>query len=237
MDRIPDTDLPLAERAYRQLRQAIVRCEFGPGQRLRVDELGKRYDISSSPVREALSRLAEQGWVRALDNRGFRVAPMTIEGIEDLTRVRLLIECETLRDALAHGTDRWEADIVAAAHSLGLIEQRLGAQPVALDNEWSSRHRAFHLAIYAACSSPMLLGLVAQLFDAADRYRRYSASHRTASRSKHDEHQELMAAILSRDAGQAEALLRQHILSTQSMVTRALRLMQAAPQAAENGLA
>ena len=79
-----------------------------------------------------------------------------------------------------------------------------------------------------AGSRYLLVNLVAQLFDAAERYRRYSASHRKASRRKHDEHQELMASILSRNVPQAEALLRQHILSTQTMVTQALALMQAA---------
>ena len=107
MDAVIEAEIPLAERAYRDLKHAIVRCEFEPGERLRVDDLSKRLDISSSPVREALSRLSEQGLVRALDKRGFRVAPLTVEGIADLTRVRLLIECEALTDSMANGDDAW----------------------------------------------------------------------------------------------------------------------------------
>lgn len=220
------TDLPLAERAYRNLRQAIVRCEFEPGQRLRVDELSRRYDISSSPVREALSRLTEQGLVRALDNRGFRVAPLSAEGVADLTRVRLLIESEALRESMACGDDRWEAEIVAAAHSLGRVEQRMGGQPLALDNDWSERHRAFHLALYAGCSSPLLMQMVVELFDAAERYRRFSARHRVVSRQKHAEHQQLMTQVLARDAHAALALFRDHIQGTERMVIQALAIMQ-----------
>ncbi|MEG2631346.1 MAG: GntR family transcriptional regulator, partial [Comamonas sp.] len=63
--------VPLAEQAYRRLRQSIVKCEFAPGQRLRVEELSRQFEISSSPLREALSRLAEQGLVQAFENRGF----------------------------------------------------------------------------------------------------------------------------------------------------------------------
>jgi len=226
METVTETEVPLGERAYRALRQAIVRCEFAPGDRLRVEELSRRYEISSSPVREALSRLVEQGLVRALDNRGFRVAPLTVAGIADLTRVRLLVESEALRDALVHGRDGWEGAIVAAAHRLALSEQRLGEQPVVLDPEWSERHREFHLAIYAGCSSPLLLGLVGELFDSAERYRWYSAAHRKTPRRKSAEHQRLMTAVLARDADRAVGLLQEHISGTERRVTQSLLAME-----------
>jgi GntR family transcriptional regulator, carbon starvation induced regulator len=213
---------PLAERIYRELRRAIVRCEFPPGQRLRVEELSRRWDASSSPVREALNRLSEQGFVRALENRGFRVAPLTVAGVSDLVRVRLLVECEALRDSIAHGDDTWESGMVAAAHALGRVEQRMGDGPVALNDDWSERHRAFHMALYAACRSPLLLELVGGLFDQAERYRRWSARHRTAPRRKHTEHQRLLAGALARDSNAAVGLLAQHISSTERQVAAAL---------------
>lgn len=225
MDSVLESEMPLTERAYRDLKHAIVRCEFEPGERLRVDDLSKRLDISSSPVREALSRLAEQGFVRALDKRGFRVAPLTVEGIADLTRVRLLIECEALKESISLGDDAWEAKLVAAAHSLSLVEQRLGDHPVALDNNWSDRHRAFHMATYSACKSPLLIELVAGLFDSSERYRRYSACHRKGDRSKHDEHSRILKSVLARNVDVAVSLLSKHILGTQNMVTQALLLI------------
>jgi len=217
-----DEELPLAELAYRELRRSIVRCEYEPDERLRVEELGKRFSISNTPIREALSRLAEQGLVRSIDNRGFRVAPLTVAGISDLTRVRLLIESEALRDAIANGGDAWEANMVASAHALSLIEQRLGETQVALDNHWTERHRTFHLAVYSGCSSPLLKVMVEQLFDNAERYRRYSASHRKTERIKHDEHTKLLNCILSRNLDLSLELLRHHIVSTMNTVTTAL---------------
>ncbi|WP_198958844.1 GntR family transcriptional regulator [Candidimonas nitroreducens] len=227
MDTLLQADLPLAERAYRHIRLAILRCEFAPEQRLRVETLSKQFEISSSPVREALSRLSEQGFVRSIDNKGFRVAPLTIAGIADLTRVRLLIECEALRDSISHGDDAWEARIVSAAHSLARIEQRLGDQAVILDDEWSQRHRDFHQATYANCASPLLDAMVMELFDRADRYRRYSARHRQAQRRKHSEHQVLMKSILERNVDNSIALLREHIQATERNVTQALQKMAA----------
>jgi DNA-binding GntR family transcriptional regulator len=222
-----ESDVPLAELAYRNLRRAIVRCEFEPGQRMRVDELSRQYQISSSPVREALSRLTEQGLIRTLENRGFRVAPLTVEGIQDLTRVRLLVEGEALKDAMIQGTDRWEAGVVGAAHALSLVEQRLGEGPLVLDEEWSERHRDFHLAIYAGCTSPMLLDLVAGMFDQAERYRRFSALHRRVDRSKNAEHQVFVEAVLARGQETALGLFRKHILGTETNVIEALQRMAA----------
>lgn len=222
----PDADAhpepPVAERAYRALRAAIVRGEFEPGARLRVEELSRRFAVSSSPLREALNRLSEQGLVRALENRGFRVAPLTAAGVSDLARVRTLVECEALRDAIAHGSDAWEARAVAAGHALALAERRLGDQPRTLDDDWSARHRAFHLSLYAGCTSPLLLDLADVLFDNAERYRRWAARWRQAPRRKHDEHQQLLTAVIDRDADRAVELLRLHISRTEQLVSAAL---------------
>lgn len=218
---------PVTEQAYRALRRAIVRSEFAPDERLRVDDISARYGFSSSPVREALARLVEQGFVRSLENRGFRVAPISSQGIADLTRVRLLIETEALRSAIDNGGDHWEEGIVAAAHSLRLAEQRLGDGPVALDDAWSERHRAFHLAIYAACNSPLMLNLIEQLSDNAERYRRYSARFRLVSRKKNQEHQQMMKAVLARDKRTAVTLLRKHIMGTEQGVLEGMEAISA----------
>ena len=215
-------ELPLAERAYRALRQAIVRGDFEPGARLRVEDLSRRFSVSSSPLREALNRLSEQGLVRALENRGFRVAPLTAAGVSDLARVRTLVECEALRDAIAHGNDAWESQVVAAGHALALAERRLGDQPRTLDDDWSARHRAFHLSLYAACTSPMLIDLADVLFDNAERYRRWAARWRQGPRRKHDEHQQLMKTVINRESDRAVELLRLHILHTEQLVAAAL---------------
>lgn len=221
-DELPGGDAPLAERAYRELRQALVRGDFAPGDRLRLDELARRFGVSSSPVREALNRLSEQGLVRILENRGFRVAPLTAEGVSDLARVRQLVECEALRDSITHGDDAWETQVVAAGHALALCERRLGDEPRALDDDWSARHRNFHLSLYAACTSPLLLELADILFDNAERYRRWTARYRQVPRRKHSEHQQLLAAVVARDADKAVTLLRTHIGRTEQLVAAAL---------------
>ena len=226
--RLPDS--PAATRTdavFAALRAAIVGCEFAPGERLRIEDLGERFGVSSSPLREALSRLVSLGLVDVFENRGFRVAPITVAGMADLTRVRVLVETEALRDAIAHGDDAWEAGVVAAAHAMSLAEQRLGDAPPALDDDWSVRHRAFHLAILAGTSSPMLRALAEQLFDRAERYRRFAARHAAAPRRKSAEHRQLLDAVLARDADRAEALLVRHVTATEKRVVASLLAMDA----------
>ena len=218
--------VPLGEQAYLALRRSIVRCDFEPEERLRVEELSRQFGLSSSPLREALNRLVQQGLVRSLDNRGFRVAPISIEGIADLTRVRLLLETEALKDALTHGSEEWEGRVVASFHGLSTVEKKLTEGPLVLDDKWSDRHRAFHLAIYSGGSSSLLKMMVESLFDQAERYRRFSARFRKVERSKGTEHQRIVDAVLARDQEKASTLVQNHIRSTERNVTESLLSME-----------
>lgn len=91
-----------------------------------------------------------------------------------------------------------------------------------MDPDWSERHREFHLSMYAACSSPLLLAMAEDLFDASERYRQFSARHRRVLRRKNAEHQRLMAAVVARDRDKALGLLRQHVSSTERNVVEAM---------------
>ena len=222
-----EDDAPLTDRAYHMLRAAIVRCEFEPGVRLKVEFLSGKYGISSSPLREALNRLAHEGLVLALDHRGFRVAPMALDALNDLTHMRLLLETDALASAIEHGSDEWESRVVAAFHRLSLVEQRLKPEgPLALNDDWSDRHRNFHLALFSGSNSAMLLRTTEMFFVQAERYRRFSALHRRSSRYKAAEHQALMNAALARKKSEAIQLLRAHIGKTTENIATALARMK-----------
>ena len=220
----------LIEIALHKMKHSIVRCELPPGSKLKVDTLSKSYGLSSSPIREALNRLAQEGIVQASDNKGFRVAPISVEDFDEVSRVRSLLESEALSDAMDHGDDAWEGDVIAAFHRLSVVEKRLGSGPVALDDEWAERHKAFHFALFSACPSPLILSMIDSLFDRAERYRRYSALHRQTERHKSNEHQALMKAALSRDKAKAVELLRHHIDRTRESVRQAVERQQATLQ-------
>jgi len=231
MKPVPETvepeSLPLSERAYRTLRAAIVRCDFAPGERLKLDALIGHYGFSSSPLREALNRLTQEGLVRALENRGFRVAPLSAEMLHDLTRMRVLVESEALRLAMRNGGDEWETTVVAAFHRLSLLAERRDAgKPIDI-GEWTERHRDFHMALFSGCGSPLLMQTAETYFTQAERYRRFAATQTREPRCKMPAHQGLMNAALARDEGKALELLRKHIQGTTDTVDAALKVMAA----------
>nr|WP_200978959.1 GntR family transcriptional regulator [Pseudomonas cichorii] len=213
----------LIEVALQQMKKSIICCELAPGEKLKVAELSQNYGLSSSPIREALNRLAQEGIVEASENKGFRVARLSVEDFQQITQLRRLLECEALAEAIRYGDDAWEADVLGAFHRLNVIEKRLGGIAVALDDDWSVRHKAFHFALFSACPSAMLLRLIDSLFDQAERYRRFSALHRKVERHKGDEHQQLIDAVLSRDVDASVELLGNHIGGTLTHVTDVLR--------------
>lgn len=220
---------PLVEQAFLRLRQDVLVGLLAAGRKLKIEELQSIYGYSSSPLREALSRLAQEGLVRADERRGFRVAAISAEDMADITRMRLMLDVHALTDAMALGDDRWEAAIVAAFYRLEKVESRLGEGPMTLDDEWSYLHRDFHAALIAACPSGRHRAWSASLFDQAERYRRYSSSHRKTPRRKANEHKKLMEATLKRDVTVAVGLLRDHILGTQHHVEAAFSAFGSRP--------
>lgn len=216
----------VSEQAFQALRQGILSGEHAGETRLKLEALQSRYGISSSPLREALNRLVQEGLVKADERKGFKVAALSTDDLADITRMRLLLDIPALQESMRCGHDAWEAQIVAAFHRLEKIESRLPLGPTVLDQDWSSRHRDFHRALIAACPSERQLQWSMSLFDQAERYRHFAARHRTVSRKKDAEHRALMNAVLQRDSATASELLAEHIAGTQKNVLAAFALQR-----------
>lgn len=217
-----DDSTTLVERAYRQLRTAILRGHLTPGQKLKMEGLQRMTGLSNSPLREALTRLAIEDLVSVTERRGFRVASICVADLRDVTRMRLLLEPAALEDSIAAGDDAWQARIVAGFYRLEIIEQRIVGERLALNDEWTDRHRDFHMALLSGCRSPRMLAQIAVLFDQAERYRRLSAAHRKEPRNKLAEHRRLMDLVLKRDRQAAVEELASHLNKTVANVERVL---------------
>jgi DNA-binding GntR family transcriptional regulator len=213
MENLPPAST-VSEQAFQALRNDVLFGVHSPDAKLKVDALQSLYGFSSSPLREALNRLSQEGLVNADERRGFKVAPISVEDLADITRMRLMMDLPALRESIERGDDAWEADIVASFHRLSKIESRLPPGPVVLDAEWTHLHRAFHFSLLAACPSKRQLAWSMSLFDQAERYRQFSARNRRVLKRKDEEHKNLMNAVLNRQADQAAALLAEHIEST-----------------------
>lgn len=215
-------EMPLSERAFQLLRGKILRCEYEPGSKLKMDTLQRDLGLSSSPLREALNRLAAEGLVVSDERRGFTAAPVSVGDLLEVTRLRLMFDGEALSESIERGDDQWEANIVATFHWLSRIEGRHREGALTLDADWTMRHKDFHMALLAACSSNKLLKLSSALFDQSERYRRLSIRHRVEPRHKAAEHGELMNVVLSRNKTLALPLLLDHIARTADNVAAVL---------------
>jgi GntR family transcriptional regulator, carbon starvation induced regulator len=221
----------LIDSACRRLARDIVEGRHAPGERLRIEPLKQMYQVSGSTLREALSLLVSQQLVETEEQRGFRVAPMSMDDLEDLTRVRVTLECAALVESILHGDDDWEAQLVSAWHKLSLAEKRLPLQGESSFDEWERRNAEFHEALLAGCHSRWLHRFRRTLYQQLERYRRLLALRGAPSRPVHDEHAEIFQATIGRDALRATAALAGHIQKTLELA-RSLELLKAKPEAA-----
>lgn len=212
----------LSQTAYQLIRKEIVRGRIPPGTKLKIDALQKQFGISSSPLREALTRLTAEDYVVADQRRGFRAARVSLGDLNDITQFRLVIEVHALVESIERGTKAWEAQIVAALDRLELAEQKLPKPARSLSDLWIDLHKGFHMALVSATSSARLLEECSSLFDQSQRYRNLYTVHRNGKRNGSAEHREILEAALNRDRSLAASLLREHISKTAMYVANFL---------------
>ena len=200
---------------FARVRADILAGHLRPGSRLRPAELAQEHSVSLSVVREALTRLAEQELVHWVPQTGFRVAPLSVEDLKDLTSVRLDIEVLAIRYAVQRGDVTWESRVLAAHHVLERTPQFDPEDPDRFTEEWVEAHANFHNTVLSGCESRRLIDIAASLRDGAELYRRWS--HALAHDYDRDipaEHRSVLRAVLERDEGAAAEALAEHIRHT-----------------------
>lgn len=183
---------------FEALKIDVLLGRVAPNERLQVDALREKYDVSLSPIREALQKLVATGLVVASERRGFRVAGLTRADLADLGRTRRHIERTAIAEAMRLGDYCWEADVTRAIHALSK-ETRVSEGRLSYGPEWEARHRDFHLAMVKGCSSPRLIQIWSSLFDQGIRYRRIAQMLDLYHGDSPSEHIELSELVIARD--------------------------------------
>lgn len=212
--------------AYAWLKQDIIRGVYQPGEKLLMSRLKERYALGISPLREALSQLVSEHLVVAISQRGYRVAPMSVEELDDIYDARAQLESMLVRLAIERGDDAWEAEVLAKAHTLAKVAEVHG--PDEMLDVWDRRHQAFHSALVAGCGSRQLLMARESLFDQAARYRHLwlcqTVFSDRALAAKRQEHADLVEAILARDAQKASELTLEHMMTPVPIITDLMKV-------------
>jgi DNA-binding GntR family transcriptional regulator len=208
----------LTTAVFERLRRDILSARLSPGQKLHIAQLSKGFGVSLAATREALSRLVADGLVQAIDQRGFRVSPVSNADLQDLTRTRIDIEGLALRRSIEQGDEAWLTAVKVAFASLLAVPYRDPSDPKVHNEAWLARHRIFHRTLVSACGSPWLLRFRDTLYEQSERYRLLSIPFDPILRDVDAEHRHIIDAVSRRDADAAIAALTVHFSRTEDLV-------------------
>ena len=193
--------------AYARVRELILSGDLPPGTVLPQASLAATIGMSTTPLREGLRRLAQEGLVDLDAHRDARVRTL------DATEARDLLELRRTLDPMAAALAaerRTDADLAVAASALdGLEALPDDPTPAQLDS-----HYRFHAAIHSASHNSLLVGILEGLWVKTDRYRRHAlAAGRTDEEreARATEHRQLFEAVRDGDAETAAQLMHRHV--------------------------
>jgi len=192
------------ERVYQQIKWRIVYGTYVPGKALSESVLARVHGSSRTPVREALSRLAEEGYVARVPRKGWIVSPITLMAIQNTFDVRRLLEGTAAETAAT----RADADAVARLRSLA-------EYPIFETTPESYRTRLtanaqFHLAVAAATQNGFMVDLVRHCLTQHNRVLSLGLDF-PVHPSSVDEHHAVVNAIERQDAAGARAAMEHHL--------------------------
>jgi DNA-binding GntR family transcriptional regulator len=206
------THRTLAERAFAVLHQAIITGLLVPGERLPIEDLARRLDMSPMPIREALRRLDAVGLVEHIPHRGARVTELSDADLQKIYEARLALEPLAVR----HAAEVFSEDAATKA------QRELDVYRAALRERDELRslaaHTQFHFTLYREAGSEWLIRLVTPLWESSERYRLALPIGPVEKRL--GEHDRILRACIARQPEVAAAELHNHLARTANSIAK-----------------
>ena len=188
-----------------QLRRDILDGTYAAGEQLRQDALAATFQVSRIPVREALFQLEAEGLVLIEPHKGAIVSAFSLEEINDVFDLRVLLEPRMLAQSAPHLTQADMADI-------GQLDDEFNAAITAQDvAQWGQLNARYHLALYRHAAQPRTLAIVTALLQTSDRFTRLQMNRAPALSRAENEHRKLLRLCQEGKVEQACAYLVAHI--------------------------
>lgn len=187
------------------LRGAIIAGEMAPGEVYSAPTLAAQFGVSATPVRESMVDLAKEGLVESVRNKGFRVTQPTARELDEIAKIRLLLEPPSIRDItpLVPETDfpmlRSMAQAIVDAATEGDLVGYLDAD------------RTFHLKLLSYTGNGELSSLISDLRNRTRLFGLKGLSDTGDLVESAEEHHQILDAVESRDSSRAEAEMVDHI--------------------------
>lgn len=210
----------LRDMAYRSLRNAVVRMEIAPGERITEESLSQQLGISRPVLREALQRLEVERLVERLGNGRLRVRPAATEDVMHLYAVRSALEQLAVREAGARLT---QSDLAEMSRAIQRMHEAETTDPRTVTEGGGE----FHRKIAAIAANPINDLLMHQISGPIDRFRQLSVTVSARPHHSVEEHEAILAALSEGRVDAAAAAMHRHILSGRDAVVEAMKVLAA----------
>jgi len=206
----------LGEEIYGRIKRDIIGCVYVPGESCSESQLAEAYGVGKAPVRWALAALSRERLMIARPRQGYTVAPLTIESVNEVFGLRLIIEPAAAR--LAAG----RADVALLEELHGRVTAGLKVGDRRSERRWIEANNAFHIEITRAAGNDRLTRLVATLLEESQRTMHLLTFVFERVRSMGRDHRDLIDALARGDGVAAEQVAREHLENSRRLVMDSL---------------
>lgn len=208
--------ISLAERAYQLLRADIISCVLRPGQQVVQSRLAERYQIGTTPIRDALHRLARENLVQPVPRSGYVITPITLTDVQEMFELRFLLESFAARMAATRGSEDELQEIARLADITYDFEDKESyLRRIALNAD-------FHRAIAAAAGNQRICDQLSSLLDELARFFFLTYEMEDLSEAMRHEHHLLVDAICGRDRDRAGQIAEELVVRAQKRAFEAV---------------
>jgi DNA-binding GntR family transcriptional regulator len=208
--------ISLSETAYNRLREEILLGNLMPGAVVSERELASRYDMSKTPIREAVTQVCREGLMQRLPGRGYMVSPITIKEIQDLYDMRLILELATLENMIRKSPKEY-LEKLKQISKIKYIHGQPNSHIVFLE-----ANRDFHLTLAEATGNRRLFQTLEVILIEMDRLFHLGLRLRDFSTEMQREHEELVAAIEKGDEKAAKESMTNQIMTSKNRILEAI---------------
>lgn len=195
------------------LRKEILSGALQPGSELQQAAIAERFGGSRIPVRDALALLAGERLVTIRPNRGARVVSLSPREIEEVFELRIMLECNCARAAVAAASCEQVDDVQYQLRRSSLEAGRAG---------WSNGDRAFHEALYQPAEKPRHIRLIGELRNLCRVHATGYDDLKIHTPRWLEDHEAIAAEFSARHAGACEKVLRRHLTATRDVLFQAM---------------
>lgn len=208
----------LSDQVYYKIKNLIMRYEIVPGQRLHMQDICEKLGVSRTPLREALARLAQEGYITLIPNKGCYVNEINIDEAGELYDVREILEGYTVEKAIEKSTD----------DALKRLEARLKGYDEDVKKKFTRerllKDRDIHLFIADTAGNKTIRRMLEQVFERIIFKRSTEGIYsRERGQAASREHREIFEAMKQKDARKASDAIKEHIRRGKNNIVQDLR--------------